>query len=80
MHPLKSRLSEAARERKVRGRSLRLPRGGSPGGGVEGKESERPRNGCSGVTKFPRCQVAGGGLTGKQGGRDEVKTSAPGEY
>lgn len=78
MHPLKSQLSEAARERKVCGRSLRLLRGGSSRGAGEGKKRERPRNGCSGVKKFPRCR-GGGRLTGKREGRDEVKPSAPGE-
>lgn len=40
MHPLKSLLSEAALERKVRGRSLRIPCGVSPGGSGDGGERE----------------------------------------
>lgn len=76
MHPLKSLLfggsagAEGARpkfELSLRG----LARG------RRGGKTERTRNGCSGVKKFPRCQV-GGRLTGKQGGRDKAKTFCPG--
>lgn len=54
-----------------------FPAGARPGA-VGREERENPRNGCSGVKKFPRCRV-GGRLTGKQGGRDKVKIFAPGE-
>lgn len=52
MHPLKSPLSEAARERKVRGRSLSLTRGRVPGGGGE-RRDRRIEKASQGLKSFP---------------------------
>lgn len=75
MHPLKSLLPEAARERKVRGRVSPFPAGARPGAGGEGRE-RAPATAPQGLKSFSSARL--GEADGKGRSEEQGEDLCPG--